>query len=172
MPSARPRPPLWIAAAACLLALQTPALAQYTWKDAKGQLHASDQPPPRDIPDKDVIRRPTVVRAAPAPASAASGSTVAAPARAVIASAPVDPELLKRKARAEQDAKAKAQAEEQRLAGVRAENCQRARTHLATLDSGSRLVRVNERGERVVLDDTARAQEAAQARNVVATECR
>ena len=172
MPSARPRPHLWIAAAACLLALQMPALAQYTWKDAKGQLHASDQPPPREVPDKDVIRRPSAPRAAAVPASAASATGTAAPGRAVSASAPVDPELQQRKARAEQDAKAKAQAEEQRLARVRAENCQRARTHLATLDSGSRLVRMNERGERIVLDDAARAQEAAQARNVVASECR
>ena len=44
----------------------------------------------------------------------------AAPGRAVADSAPVDPELQQRKARAEQDAKAKAPAEEQRLAGVRA----------------------------------------------------
>ena len=65
-----------------------------------------------------------------------------------------------------------AQAEEQRLAGQRAENCQRARAHLATLDSGTRLVRVDARGERVVLDDAARAREAAEARGVIASECR
>jgi len=174
MPPVRPRLLLWIAAAAAGLLVQAPALAQYTWKDAKGQLHASDQPPPRDVPDKDVIRRPAA-RAAAQPAAgtaqAASGPA-SAPSRPVAASAPVDPELQQRKARAEQEAKAKAQAEEQRLAGVRAQNCQRARAHLATLDSGSRLVRINERGERVVVDDNTRAQEAAQARSVVATECR
>ena len=170
MPPVRPRLLLWIAAAAAGLLVQAPALAQYTWKDAKGQLHASDQPPPRDVPDKDVIRRPAA-RAAAQPA-AGTVQAASAPSRPVAASAPVDPELQQRKARAEQEAKAKAQAEEQRLAGVRAQNCQRARAHLATLDSGSRLVRINERGERVVVDDNTRAQEAAQARSVVATECR
>ena len=166
MPLARQRLLPWIAAAACLLAAQTPALAQYTWKDGKGQLHASDQPPPRDIPDKDVIRRPAVTRALP------TAIPASAPARPLAASAPVDPELQQRRARAEQEAKARAQAEEQRLASQRAENCQRARAHLATLDSGARLVRIDQRGERLVVDDAARAQEAAQARSLINSDCR
>lgn len=169
-----PRPLLWIAAAACMAAAHAPALAQYTWKDANGQLHASDQPPPREIPDKDVIKRPVAQRAAAAPpAPAPSGAASAAPGgRPLAASAPVDPELQQRRAKSEQEAKAKAQAEEQRLAGVRAQNCQRARDHLATLDSGARIVRMNDRGERIVVDDAARAQETAQARGVIASECR
>jgi len=177
MPTACPRPLLWIAVAACLLAAQTPALAQYTWKDAKGQLHASDQPPPREIPDKDVIRRPaaqraTTTTATPAATTASAGASAVPGGRPLPASAPVDPELQQRRAKAEQEAKAKAQAEEQRQAAVRAQNCQRAREHLATLDSGSRLVRLNAQGERIVVDDNARAREAAQARGVIATECR
>lgn len=170
MPLARPHQLLWIAAVASLLA--APALAQYTWKDSKGQLHASDQPPPRDIPEKDVIKRPSAPRTAIAAAAASAPASAAASAKVVAASAPVDPELQQRRARAEQEAKAKAQAEEQRLAGQRAENCQRARSHLATLDSGTRLVRANQRGEQVVLDDAARAQETAQARGLIASECR
>ena len=174
MPPAARRLLSWSIAAVALAAVQAPALAQYTWRDAKGQLHASDQPPPRDIPDKDVIRRPVArnpATAAPA-ATAASGVATAAPVRSAAASAPVDPELQQRRARAEQEARAKAQAEEQRLAAQRAENCQRARSHLATLDSGTRLVRVDARGERVVVDDDARAREAAEARRVIASECR
>ncbi len=166
MPLACQRLLPWITAAACLLAAQTPALGQYTWKDGKGQLHASDQPPPRDIPDKDVIRRPG------APRSAVVVTPPSAPTRPPAASAPVDPELQQRRARAEQDAKAKTQTEEQRLADQRAENCQRARAQLATLDSGMRLVRIDPRGERVVVDDATRAQEAAQARSVMASDCR
>ena len=49
---------------------------------------------------------------------------------------------------------------------------QRARQQLATLDSGTRLVRVDGQGERVVLDDAARANEAALARRVIASDCR
>lgn len=170
MPTAARRLLLWSAIAVVLVAAQAPASAQYTWRDGRGQLHASDQPPPRDIPEKDIIRRPAA-RPAPAPA-AASAPVAAAPSRTATASAPVDPELQQRRARAEQEAKARAQADEQRLAAQRAENCQRARSHLAALDSGTRLVRVNERGERVVVDDDTRSREAAQARAVIASDCR
>lgn len=172
MPLAARRLLSWSVAAVALAAVQAPALAQYTWRDARGQLHASDQPPPREIPDKDIIRRPAARPSAAAPAAAASGAASAAAPRSAAASAPVDPELQQRRARAEQEAKAKAQAEEQRVASQRAENCQRARNHLATLDSGTRLVRVDARGERVVVDDAARANEAAEARRVIASECR
>jgi len=168
-----PRPLPWMAAALLLMAL-VPAQAQYVWKDSNGQMHASDQPPPRDVADKDVIKRPSAIRrAAPATAPASGAPLAAAPgARPVAASAPVDPELAQRRARAEQEAKAKAQADEQRLAARRAENCQRARAHLATLESGTRLVRVNPQGERIVVDDAVRNREAAEARGVVASDCR
>lgn len=144
--------------------------AQYKWKDSRGQLHASDQPPPRDIPEKNVLQRP--VARSPAVQALSPALAASAPASAAIARAPVDPELQQRRARAEQEAKARAKADEDRLALQRAENCQRARQQLATLDSGTRLVRVNEQGERVALDDAARASEIAQARNVIASECR
>lgn len=145
-----------------------PAAAQYKWKDSRGQLHASDQPPPRDIPEKNVLQRP----AARALSTAVPASASAASAPAATNRPPVDPELQQRRVRADQEAKARAKADEDRLAQQRTENCQRARQQLATLDSGTRLVRVNEKGERVVLDDAARASEMAQARNVIASECR
>lgn len=170
MPHARHRSAICASVVALLALLQVPAQAQYQWKDKRGQLHLSDQPPPRNIPDKDVIKRPTA-RPAPQAAVAATAGAASA-ARPTAASAPVDPELAQRRAAADQASRAQAQAEAQRVAAQRADNCQRARQHLATLDTGSRLVRFNERGERVVLDDAARAQEAAQARNVVAADCR
>lgn len=156
-------------AAALLLSALAPARAQYVWKDSRGQMHASDQPPPRDVADKDVIKRPSASRLAATPTAAASAAPSARPPAA---SAPVDPELAQRRARAEQDAKAKAQADAQRVAAQRAENCQRARAHLATLESGTRLVRVNPQGERIVVDDAVRNREAAEARGVVASDCR
>jgi hypothetical protein len=146
------------------------ATAQYKWKDNRGQLHASDQPPPRDIPEKNVLQRP-VARSA-GTQSLPVAPAASAPASAAIVRPPVDPELQQRRARAEQEAKARAKADDDRLALQRAQNCQRARQQLATLDSGTRLVRVNEQGERIALDDAARASEIAQARNVIASECR
>jgi hypothetical protein len=167
MPPARPRLLPWFATV-LLLATLLPAQAQYVWKDGKGQMHASDQPPPRDVPDKDVIRRPNATRAPARPADPAASAAAARPAAG---GTPTDPELAQRRARAEQEAKAKAEAEAQRLAAQRAENCQRARNHLATLAAGTRLVRVNAQGERIVVDDALRNREAAEARSVVASDC-
>ena len=171
----RPLPLHRLAAVLGVLALALtagPALAQYKWKDGQGQLHASDRPPPREVPDKDVLQRPALV-ARPALA------TSAAPAAASAASAPalppkpmLDPELEARRKRAEDEARARNRADEERLAAQRGENCQRARQQLTTVESGQRLVHYNERGERVVLDDAARADEAQAARRAIAQDCR
>ena len=147
-----------------------PAWAQYKWKDSRGQVHASDLPPPREIAEKDVLQRPAAARtpiAAPVPAPLASAASAAA-----LAKPAVDPELEARRKKAELDAGAKAQADAGKLAAQRADNCQRARQQLGTLDNGQRLVQFNAQGERVVMDDAARASAAAQARQVVATDCR
>jgi len=159
---------LGLAALACLL-IASPAEAQWKWRDSRGQVHISDIPPPRDVPDKDVLQRPEVsVRKPPA--------AVPAPAAAAVASAPakaaVDPELEERRKRAEQEQAARAEADKQKAAAVRKDNCQRAREQLATLDSGQRIARIKADGEREILDDDARAREAKRARDVMATDCR
>lgn len=140
--------------------------AQYLWRDKAGQMHASDLPPPADVPDKDVLRRPS------ASAARSAAPLAAAPPASAGSRAGIDPEIDARRAKAEQADKARAKAEEDRLAGQRAENCQRARAQMASLDSGQRLARVNAQGERVVLDDRARADEADTARRVMASDCR
>ena len=174
--------------------LVPPAWAQYMWKDSRGQVHASDQPPPREVPDKDILKRPGPARprlaeAVPTTASgngaqAASTASAAAPgtARAAAnpatnpasgpAKAPVDPELEARRKRGEQEAQARQQAEDAKQATQRADNCQRARQQLAGLESGQRIARLNERGERVVMDDATRAAEVDLARRVIASDCR
>jgi len=150
------------------LLIASPAEAQWKWRDGKGQVHISDIPPPRDIPDKDVMQRPEVVTRKPvvaaAPASAAS-ATVAGKAQ-------VDPELEEKRRRAEQEQAAKAKAEEQKIAAVRKENCQRAREQVATLDSGQRIARIKADGEREILDDEQRARESRRAREAIASDCR
>lgn len=158
---------LSLAAVACLL-LSSPAEAQWKWRDSRGQIHISDIPPPRDIPDKDVLQRPevTVRKAAPVPAAAASAAA-SAPGKA-----PVDPELEERRKRSEQEQAARAEADKQRAAAVRRDNCQRAREQLATLDSGQRIARVKADGEREILDDEQRARESRRARELIASECR
>ena len=171
----RTRPLLWLATALAVLAAP-PAFAQWKWKDAQGRVTVSDLPPPRSVPDKDILQRPEAQRraataaAAEAASAAAPGTPGAAPQAA--ASSPVDKDLEAKKRAAEQERAAKAKAEEDKLSAQRAENCRRARQHLAALDSGQRIVRMNDKGEREFIDDAQRANEARRARDVIASECR
>lgn len=158
-----------VGAAILLLATQS-ALAQWKWKDPQGQTHVSDTPPPREVLDKDILQRPNqqpkrlVQPSTPASASAAGAAPASAPK--------VDAELEARKAKADAELKARNKAEEDKLAAQRAENCQRARQQVATLQSGQRIARINAKGEREVLDDQARGQELQAAQRVVASDCR
>jgi hypothetical protein len=157
-------------AAIVFLLLAAPAEAQWKWRDGRGQIHISDIPPPRDVPDKDVLQRPEVAVRKPAPPPVVAASAPAAAAAPT--KAPVDAELEERKRKAEQDQAARAKADEQRAAAVRKDNCQRAREQLATLDSGQRIARIKADGEREILDDEARAKETRRAREAIASECR
>ena len=140
-------------------------------------MHVSDLPPPRDIPDKDVLQRPATGQRSANTAVAVPGASVNASTRASASAAPpirppVDPELEARRKRADEEAKQRMRTDEERLAAQRAENCQRARQQLAMADSGQRLLRYNERGEPVVIDDAGRADDAQAARRVMASDCR
>lgn len=151
------------------LAALSPAAAQWRWRDATGRITVSDLPPPREVADKDILQRPgSALRP-----SAAGAPTAAPAAAASAASLPVgDKELQARRKAAEQQAKAKARADEERAAATRADNCNRARAQLSTLESGQRLARLNARGERVFLEEGERADEARRAREIIASECR
>ena len=167
-----------LAMATLLMVLSPAADAQWRWRDKNGQVNASDRPPPKEVPDKDILSRPaadarraaaTAVQAA-APASGAEGT--AAPAAASAPPTALEREVQARKRSAEQEQAAKAKAEEERQSTQRAENCRAARGHLVALDSGQRITRTNEKGEREVLDDKGRADEQRRAREVVASDCR
>lgn len=155
--------------ATLLLALAAPAAhAQWKWRDRTGQINASDRPPSLEVPDKDILSRPTP-DAKRTPPAAAVGASAAAPVRTAPAG---DRELEARKRGAEQEQAAKTKAEEERLAAQRAENCRRARSHVSALESGQRIARINDKGEREVLDDRGRADEMRQAREVITSDCR
>ena len=153
---------------ALLAALPATAQAQWKWRDKNGQITVSDLPPPRDVQAKDILSRPAEpVAPRPAAADASASAPPAAPAKPA-----VDPELQARKKAAEQEQAAKAKAEADGQAAQRAENCRNARAHLSALDSGQRIARFNDKGEREVLDDKQRATEAFRARSVIASDCR
>ena len=162
-----------LAVATLLMALSPTADAQWRWRDKNGQVNASDRPPPRDVPDKDILSRPAAdVRRNAAVPAAAPASSVENSAAASAPPTALEREVQARKRSAEQEQAAKAKAEEERLSMQRAENCRAARGHLATLDTGQRISRTNDKGEREVLDDKGRADEQRRAREVVASDCR
>lgn len=158
-------------AATLVLALAAPAAhAQWKWRDKSGRVTASDRPPPMEIPEKDILARPQ-------PLPEARRVAVDAAASAASAATPMRPpagerELEARRRAAEQEQAAKSKAEAERVAAQRADNCRRARSQLAVLESGQRVARLNDKGEREVLDDRGRAEEARQARELITADCR
>ncbi len=176
---------VFIASAGLSCAVPAFAAAEWKWRDASGRIVYSDRPPPSSVPDRAILRSPKGLIAQPVPPSPTTPSLVPgtpatvpstaapAPAGAASGAAPrVDKELEERR-RKETDAKAAQQkAEEDKLLAARAENCARARGQLRQLDDGIRIAKVNEKGEREILDDKARAAEAARVRTIIASDCK
>jgi len=162
----------------CVLPLV--ASAQWQWVDKDGKKVFSDQAPPTDVPEKNIVRRPGSPSArptfAPAPAEpAAAGSEPARPpASAASAARPtgVDKELEEKARKAEEAEKAKQAAEAQKVAKAKADNCNRARQGKATFDSGMRVARLNAQGEREVMDDKARAVEQQRLQSIIDSDCK
>ncbi|WP_295849497.1 DUF4124 domain-containing protein [uncultured Xylophilus sp.] len=159
-----------------LCTLAWPAMAQWQWLDKDGRKVFSDRPPPSDVPVRNILRQPA---GAPAAAVATTPAPAAAPANAAGQAAGAlpkptgrDPELEARKREADAAEAAKRKAEEERAARARADNCQRARQAQATLDSGIRIAQVNAQGERVFMDEAARAAETQRNQAVMASDCR
>ena len=151
--------------------LAVPAQAQWTWRDKNGQTQYSDLPPPAGVAESDILQRPNATqRRAPAGApAAASGAASGAPALAPKGS---DPELEAKRRQAEQEVAAKKKAEEEKVAIGKADNCLRAKAQMRTLDSGVRIARTNEKGEREFMDDAARAAEAKRTQGIIANDCK
>jgi len=149
------------------------AAAQWKWRDANGRINASDLPPPASVPSRDILERPIDSRrAAGVPRTPLAAASAAASAPRGLVPQATDPELDARRKRAVDEQLAQERAQQERDAGVRAENCGRARGHLAALADGQRMTRTNAQGEREVLDDKARAEEMQRARAVIASDCR
>ena len=163
---------------ALAMATSLTAAAQYQWIDKNGSRVYSDVAPPADIPAKNILKQPrgsslsAPVTEAPAQAAPAAAAASAATPASGPATAGVDKALEEKKKQAEAAEAAKKKAEEQKLAQARAENCKRAREGKATLESGVRMARTNEKGEREVLDDTQRAAELKRINGIIQADCK
>ncbi|GAB3759522.1 hypothetical protein GCM10028796_06590 [Ramlibacter monticola] len=153
---------------ACLAPLT--ASAEWQWLDNEGHRVFSDQPPPPDIAPNRILKQGKGALAAmPVPAPVAANTPVG-----------VDPSLrpsgkdkgLEEKRRQAEAAEAKKRKEDDaRVTAQRSENCSRARTAKASIDSGQRLAVVNAKGEREIMDDAMRAAEGKRLDEVIARDC-
>lgn len=140
-----------LALALCSMA----AAAQlYSWKDASGKIHYSDEPPPEKAPTRKV-----------SPPAAGAGDPAARQGLA-------EQEAAARKKQKEtQDAAAKAE-KEKAAAEERRSQCERARNNLQGLESGQVRFTVGANGERVGLEGGVREAELAKARQAVDAWCK
>ncbi len=155
-----------ICMALCFCALA--ASAQWQWMDKDGRKVFSDRPPPADVPDKNILKRPgnrgTTVTAVP-PAAASAATPAAAPVG-------TDKSLQEKRKQAEDAEAAKRKAEEDRNARLMAENCNRAVQAKSGLDSGARISRINEKGEREFMDEAALAIEGQRLQSIINENCK
>lgn len=134
-----------------------PSLSQgqvYSWKDASGKIHYGDRPPTE--------RQPDARKLAPAPAS----DDIAAARKAA-----AERQFNEREKQAKTEEGAR-KPEDPAQAKIREENCRRARSSLASLESGQVRFSINDKGERVALDGAVREAELARARKSVDDWCK
>ena len=159
----------WAIGFSVLAFTATAALAQWQWVEKDGRKIFSDRPPPADIQEKDILKRPAGAPRAAVAAAAASPPGLKASAPKLSGK---DAELEAKKKKADEEEAAKKKAEEDKAAKTRADNCERAKTGLATLQSGVRMSSVNAKGEREIYDDAKRAAETKRAQEVIDASCK
>ena len=83
-----------------------------------------------------------------------------------------DREMAYRKRRLEREQGERKNEENQARERQVAAACEDARAEVRTMSSGERIMRIDERGERVVLDDAVRGERLQAARRAVSEHCK
>lgn len=155
------------------------AFAQWQWIDKDGRKVFSDRSPPAEIQEKNILKRPSGAGQVTAGTSIQSTAVLpAAPASAAPNKADglklsgKDAQLEAKKKQAEEEEAAKKKDEEEKIAKAKAENCERAKKGLASLQSGVRIAVINAKGEREFMDDTARAGELKRLQGISSSDCK
>lgn len=125
----------------------------YSWRDADGKVQYSNVPPANI---KDVRK----IKSAPPPGEGGTASPNLAEREMAFKKRQIDAAAASAKAEKDQ-----AEAEERR------KNCEQSKSYLRMLESGGRISSINEKNERVFLDDAARAAKTADARKAVSEWC-
>lgn len=126
----------------------------YKWTDEQGKVHYSDQPPTLKA---QTIRSPS-----------AGQEAITSEAKKSLDAQ--DQDFLKRKKEAEEARKkAEAEAEKER---VQRENCAKARNNLNVLQNTPRVYTTNAAGQRVYMDEAARASSLASSQKAISEFCK
>ena len=138
----------------CALAAPLAGAQQmYKWKDEKGVTHFSENPPPDGGKAEKIEVKPV------------GGERPTLP----------PPETWKQKELESKQQKAKAEGADEiarkREESQRAQKCQAYRRELDSLTNGVRLFHLNDKGERVFMEDTERNQRIEEARKMIRDNC-
>jgi hypothetical protein len=151
-------------------------MAQWQWVDKDGRKVFSDQSPPADVPARNIIKQPSGGKSLPVAATQPGPAAATPQPASAAASAPKlsgkDKELQEKKKLAEAAEAEKKKAQEEEIAKLRADNCERAKRSKASFDSGVRISRTNVKGEREFLDDAQRAAETKRLEKIIASDCK
>lgn len=163
---------LSISLTSLLLIAAAPATAQWVWKDEANRTVISDQPPPTSVPLKNILKTPRGNSLAPrqtdsaADAGAAPAKTDAKKDEGPKTYAEKDMEFKKRQKEAAEASKK--QEEEAAKTTAKQERCKALRSNQAGLESGIRIARTNEKGEREFMTDEQRQAEIQRNRTELA----
>ncbi|RCS59653.1 DUF4124 domain-containing protein [Parvibium lacunae] len=159
----------------CGLLCSFSVLAQYQWRDANGNMQFSDRPPPGDIPEANIIRRPRgmePVRSLSTPSIPSSPAPQAGDKGGSKPASLAEREMEFRKRQTENAEKAKKQADKEAQDAQRKAACEQQRNQLAALESGQRMSRFDASGERVVMEDGDRNAEQERVRRSLEQHCK
>lgn len=156
----------------------TGAQAQvYKCIDASGKTTYLQSPCPSGAKSTAISRTvpPAPAQAEPAVGGAEKGGKADKAGKAAKASGPKSAAELEQEFRQRQQEQEKAREKEaQKLAETKAreENCRNSRLQLVNLESGARQLRIDDKGERQVLDEAGVEQAKANARKLVDQWCK
>ncbi len=161
--------------------------AQYQWRDTRGRMVFSDQPPPPGTPADRILRSPRPPAAAASmattpTAAAATGNPAGVPAPAMGEPGSTEPAQAapgyqdkamafekRRQEQAEQQAKA---TEAARESADKARYCGELEAQRRNLASGGRIMTVAPDGARLYLDEAARKARLDENAKALATTCK
>lgn len=154
--------------------------AQYQWRDENGRMVISDQPPPPNIKPSQVLRAepmPSIPRPSGnvsfsgnrVPGESQSGTSARRAETALDKAADRDLDA-RRKAGDRQEIERKQKEDADKSARL-AKACDEAKSEIRSLESGIRIARINQQGEREYLGDDQRAARLDSVRREIKDLC-